>query len=84
MNQQFEKGYEEAPKGALTELFFSNKVHLLYSNKIITQYTRSSGKAVRSEHELHSHSFLMEFPQLETLDPINLNYMLYAFRNGEV
>ncbi|SFC73110.1 hypothetical protein [Pseudoalteromonas denitrificans] len=84
MNQQFEKGYEEAPKGALTELFFSNKVHLLYSNKIITQYTRSSGKAVRSEHELHSHSFSMEFPQLETLDPINLNYMLYAFRNGEV
>jgi hypothetical protein len=58
-----------------------SKSVVLYGKKSINYVYGSDGQCHRTEIPLHIHDIEMEFPRMEVIDPIGLNYMLRIFRN---
>lgn len=78
---------EESQKAAEAQSIFTNifsKELLLYGRKSITYIYGSDGEPHRTELPLQSHSFTIEYPRMENIDPFGLNYMLHIFRNEKL
>jgi hypothetical protein len=74
----------ESWKAAQAQSVFLNLVSksvLLYGRKSISYVYGSDGQAHRMEIPLQSHGTEMEFPRMEYLDPVGLDYMLRIFKN---
>lgn len=53
---------------------------LLYGRRSVDYHAGYDGETHRMEHELQAHSFELEMPRLDTLDPVGLDYTLRVFR----
>ncbi|NTV51340.1 MAG: hypothetical protein HGA69_00690 [Desulfobulbaceae bacterium] len=86
-NRHFSQLMAESWKAAEAKSVFLNlipKSVLLYGRKSISYVYGSDGQPHRQEIPLHSHGSEMEFPRMQTLDPVGLDYMLRVFRNEQL
>lgn len=73
------KSMKAAEKKSLFSSLFATST-LLYGNKSINYIYTATGEPNRMETPLSSHSFSMEFPRMDDVDPYGLNYMLRVFQ----
>jgi hypothetical protein len=74
----------ESWKAAEAQSVFLNGISksvLLYGRKSINYVYNSDGQSHRMEIPLQSHGAEMEFPRMEYLDPVGLDFMLRIFKN---
>ena len=77
----WQKVHEDAEKhSALFQL--AHKAVLLYGTRpIVYTYTGDESDPVRKEIALGNHEFTAEFPRLESIDPVGLQYATRRFRS---
>jgi len=85
--RRFSRQLSESMKEGEKESFFSSlftKTVLLYGNKSIHYIHSVDDQNNRMEIPLQRHSTEMEFPRLENIDPLGLDYMLRTFRSEQI
>lgn len=73
----------QAHKSARKKSVFLNLVHhsvLLYGRGAVSFIKESNDKLLAVEMDLKSHGVSMEYPRIDSLDPIGLNYQLRLYR----
>jgi hypothetical protein len=74
------ESYKAAEAQSFLQNLFSKSI-LLYGRKSINYVYGPDGQLHRMEMPLQSHCIGMEFPRMENIDPLGLDYMLRIFRN---
>lgn len=77
--RQVSASFKEAEKKSVFFGIVSKSV-LLYGRKSIFRVHRPHGQSQRMETALQTHSTTIEYPRLDSIDPVGLDYMLRLFR----
>lgn len=82
MSESMAESMKEAEKKSIFFNLFSRST-LLYGNKFINYVYAGDGKPQRMETPLTSHSFSMDYPRMDNIDPYGLDYILRVFRQEQ-
>ena len=61
-----------------------NKQHLLYGNTWATYATSPQGEARQHRGEMKEHSFSIEYPLLDIIDPVGFQMDIHQFKHGQL
>lgn len=84
-NRKMAESFRSAEKDSLMTALMGKPSVILYGNSSIHYvYHGPNGERTRQESPMHSVSTSVEFPSLDNIDSQGLEYMLRAFKVGEV
>lgn len=77
----FSSAFNKAQESSVL-LSLVHKSVVLYGNRTV-DYIRAdeTGKKRRIETQMHAHETSIDWPRLDTIDPVGLNYLILQFRN---
>lgn len=78
-SREVTESFKEAEKQSVFLSLISKSV-LLYGRKSIDRVYAPGGESRRMETKLHSHSTTIDYPRMENIDPVGLDYVTRAFR----
>lgn len=80
--EQMQQGMKQAQSESVF-LSLVSKQYLLYGSSSASYFESPNGNLEMSEMQMGEHSITMEYPRLDSVDPIGLQMKLFELRYGE-